>query len=150
MAEVLKTKNNMKKESSFKLKSGNKPSFAKLSGVQKSPMKKNGDTKKTNPNREESISGEGTRRVNISSDADGIRRPGGKVTKKKDLILSKYETKDVTYTTDATGNVIKTTTYVDHNDGNTKSKKKIYKKGTSGYKRAHKRAQKITDKSRKK
>ena len=57
----------------------------------------------------------------------------------------------MTYTTDATsGNVIKTTTYTDHHDGNTKSKKKIYKKGTRGYNRAHKRAQKITDKSRKK
>ena len=30
----------MKKESSFKLKSGNKPSIAKLSGVEKSPAKK--------------------------------------------------------------------------------------------------------------
>lgn len=30
----------MKKNSSFKLKSGNKPSVAKLSGVEKSPMKK--------------------------------------------------------------------------------------------------------------
>ena len=141
----------MKKNSAFTLKSGNKPSMAKLSGAGKSPVRKNGDTKKTNPDREESISGKGTRRVNISSDASGIKRPGGKVSKKKDLILSKYETKDVTYTTDATtGNVIKTTTYTDHDDGNTKSKKKIYKKGTSGYKRAHKRAQKITDKSRKK
>ena len=32
----------MKKDSSFKLKSGNKPSFAKLSGVEKSPAKKEG------------------------------------------------------------------------------------------------------------
>ena len=35
----------MKKESSFKLRSGNKPSFAKLSGVDKSPMRKNGEEK---------------------------------------------------------------------------------------------------------
>ena len=38
MAEVLKT-NNMKKESAFKLRSGNKPSIAKLTGVKKSPAK---------------------------------------------------------------------------------------------------------------
>jgi hypothetical protein len=45
----------MKKDSSFKLKSGNKPSFAKLSGVQKSPMKELGDDKKkkVKPNRRE-------------------------------------------------------------------------------------------------
>jgi hypothetical protein len=41
-----KTKNNMKKDSSFKLKSGNKPSFAKLSGIEKSPAKNLGDDKK--------------------------------------------------------------------------------------------------------
>ena len=33
----------MKKNSSFKLRSGNKPSVAKLSGVEKSPMNKKGD-----------------------------------------------------------------------------------------------------------
>ena len=33
----------MKKDSSFKLKSGNKPSIAKLLGVEKSPMNKKGD-----------------------------------------------------------------------------------------------------------
>ena len=32
----------MKKNSAFTLKSGNKPSFAKLSGVEKSPAKKEG------------------------------------------------------------------------------------------------------------
>jgi hypothetical protein len=40
LAEVLKTKNNMKKNSSFKLRSGNRPSMARLSGVEKSPMNK--------------------------------------------------------------------------------------------------------------
>jgi hypothetical protein len=35
----------MKKNSAFTLRSGNKPSFAKLSGVQKSPMRKNGEEK---------------------------------------------------------------------------------------------------------
>ena len=33
----------MKKNSSFKMRSGNKPSMARLSGVEKSPMNKNGD-----------------------------------------------------------------------------------------------------------
>tara|TARA_R100000988_G_scaffold74743_1_gene39349 strand:- start:516 stop:911 length:396 start_codon:yes stop_codon:yes gene_type:complete len=36
----------MKKNSSFKLRSGNKPSVAKLSGVEKSPMKKMPETVK--------------------------------------------------------------------------------------------------------
>tara|TARA_R110002020_G_C15778070_1_gene728874 strand:- start:73 stop:420 length:348 start_codon:yes stop_codon:yes gene_type:complete len=33
----------MKKNSAFKLRSGNKPSMAKLSGVEKSPVQKNSD-----------------------------------------------------------------------------------------------------------
>ena len=39
----------MKKNSAFTLKPGNKPSMAKLSGAGKSPMRKNGDTKKLIP-----------------------------------------------------------------------------------------------------
>tara|TARA_B100000963_G_scaffold60908_1_gene48874 strand:- start:192 stop:680 length:489 start_codon:yes stop_codon:yes gene_type:complete len=41
-SKKIKKKNNMKKNSSFKLKSGNKPSMARLSGVENSPMNKNG------------------------------------------------------------------------------------------------------------
>ena len=139
MAEVLKTKNNMKKDSSFKLKSGNKPSIAKLSGVEKSPAKKNGGNKKSH-------SDPSKRKVYISDNEYGLKTRGT-VETQKDMILSSKQ-KNKNYSLNERGDVVVKTSVVDKRGNVVRTKTKTYKKGTAGYRRMFKKADKIADKSR--
>ena len=107
---ALELATNMKKESSFKLKSGNKPSFAKLSGVDKSPMRKNGEEKTYGKDK---LTAEETRdeaqdkiETNLSTarsrgdkDAERYNRiiargvRGGKITKEENQFLLDFQKK---------------------------------------------------------
>tara|TARA_R110002012_G_scaffold136030_1_gene290099 strand:+ start:126 stop:767 length:642 start_codon:yes stop_codon:yes gene_type:complete len=104
-----KTKN-MKKESSFKLRSGNKPSFAKLSGVDKSPMRKNGEEKTYGKDKlpaedlrdeaqDEIETNLSTARSRGNKDAERYNRiiakalRGGKITKEEDEFLIDFQKK---------------------------------------------------------
>ena len=141
----------MKKNSAFTLRSGNKPSFAKLSGVQKSsttenvakmkksPAKKNGGNTKSH-------SDPSKRTVYISDNKYGLKTRGT-VETQKDMILSSKQ-KNKNYSLNERGDVVVKTSIVDKRGNVVRTKTKTYKKGTAGYRRMFKKADKIADKSR--
>ena len=213
----------MKKNSAFTLRSGNKPSFAKLSGVQKSsttenvakmkksPAKNLGDDKKKKekPDRRQvmnklykecaagdrmacitlkymqgrkltqeekdyandpknikkkdsaskmkkspakknggntkSHSDPSKRTVYISDNKYGLKTRGT-VETQKDMILSSKQ-KNKNYSLNERGDVVVKTSIVDKRGNVVRTKTKTYKKGTAGYRRMFKKADKIADKS---
>ena len=107
--------------------------------MKKSPAKKNGGNTKSH-------SDPSKRTVYISANKYGLKTRGT-VETQKDMILSSKQ-KNKNYSLNERGDVVVKTSIVDKRGNVVRTKTKTYKKGTAGYRRMFKKADKIADKSR--